>query len=116
MIRNSRWSTLRSLKIASTEMGSVAEMIEPNSNEMSNGMPISEQLPHIELHTAFKDQRGKKQDQDHIRRKPIWTVTWLKRRGEGNVESSQKHTPDDERDRVRDSQALRKDGDDRGDD
>ncbi len=42
MMRDNRLSTLRSLKIASTEMGSVAEMMHPKRSAMSTGKPINQ--------------------------------------------------------------------------
>ena len=42
MMRDNRLSTLRSLKMASTEMGSVAEMMHPKRSAMSTGKPINQ--------------------------------------------------------------------------
>ena len=77
---------------------------------------IAKQIPHVQLHAAFEDQRRKKQYQNHIGRQPIGTVTGLKRRQDRMLNDSEEQAAQDEGHRLGNPQALRQHRDDRGND
>ncbi len=122
MIRDSRLFTFRSLKMARTEIGSVAEMMEPNSSATSTGgqqqqgYGISKQLSQVEFHAAFKNKRRKKQDQDDVGRQPIGPVAGLERRQKRDPDRSKQEAAENKGHRVRNPQAFRQHRDDRGGD
>jgi hypothetical protein len=143
MMRDNRLSTVRSLKMASTEMGSVAEMMHPKRSAMSTGKPINQCTRYPVTRAArstptlasnnrgtelrsrrqreagragAKNERRKKQYQNHIGREPIGTVTGLKGRQDRKLNDSQEQAAQDQGYRVGNPQAFRQHRDDRSND